>query len=311
VRESREFVAASGRSEIHSLALAATEKEAVDILRFAPTVDPIEWAAMSLHRCFSSLGCPELSLDAMLAVAAKHGIPLVELRAVAGTLDLPAYFEIQDKAGADLAAQLRVSTVRVAALDSSLHLMGATVGERTEIAALAPWAEALDVRWLRVFDGGKPGDFAAFSEARETLSWWRGLRARHGWRTDLMVETHDALFTAEALGPFLEAFPDVAILWDAHHTWRKGGEDPAVTWPKIRDRVVHVHIKDSIDVPSARHPFTYVLPGSGQFPIRGVLDMLEADNFAGPVSLEWEKLWHPYLPPLDEALATAAKRNWW
>jgi hypothetical protein len=38
----------------------------------------------------------------MLAVAAKHGIPLVELRAVAGTLDLPAYFEIQDKAGGEL-----------------------------------------------------------------------------------------------------------------------------------------------------------------------------------------------------------------
>ena len=26
------------------------------------------------------------------------------------------------------------------------------------------------------------------------------------------------------------------------------------------------------------------------------------------VSLEWEKLWHPYLAPLDDALAAAAKR---
>ena len=29
------------------------------------------------------------------------------------------------------------------------------------------------------------------------------------------------------------------------------------------------------------------------------------------VSLEWERLWHPYLAPLDDALAAAAKRNWW
>jgi hypothetical protein len=29
------------------------------------------------------------------------------------------------------------------------------------------------------------------------------------------------------------------------------------------------------------------------------------------VSLEWEKLWHPYLAPLDDALNAAAKKNWW
>ena len=34
-------------------------------------------------------------------------------------------------------------------------------------------------------------------------------------------------------------------------------------------------------------------------------------EFAGCVSLEWEKLWHPYLAPLDDALTAAAKRNWW
>lgn len=29
------------------------------------------------------------------------------------------------------------------------------------------------------------------------------------------------------------------------------------------------------------------------------------------VSLEWEKLWHPYLAPLDDALTAAAQRQWW
>ena len=266
---------------------------------------------MSLLRCFSSLGCPELPLDAMLALAARHGISLIELRAMGGSIDLPAYFRAQRESAVDVAAHLRTSPVRVAALDASLHLIGATADERAELAALAPWADALDVRWLRVFDGHTPSVASAFPDARETLDWWRELRARNGWRVELMVETHDSLFTAETLIPFLENVPDVAILWDAHHTWRKGGEDPAKTWPAIRKRVVHVHIKDSINVPSARHPFTYVLPGSGEFPIRRVLDLLEADGFAGPVSLEWEKLWHPYLPSLDEALTTARERGWW
>jgi hypothetical protein len=38
---------------------------------------------------------------------------------------------------------------------------------------------------------------------------------------------------------------------------------------------------------------------------------LRAANFSGPVSLEWERMWHPYLPPLDEALTVAAARGWW
>ena len=41
--------------------------------------------------------------------------------------------------------------------------------------------------------------------------------------------------------------------------------------------------------------------------------LLEAmrGNYDGVVSLEWEKLWRPYLPPLDEALRAAAETNWW
>jgi sugar phosphate isomerase/epimerase len=121
-----------------------------------------------------------------------------------------------------------------------------------------------------------------------------------------MVETHDSLLTAAAIARFQAAAPATAILWDAHHTWRKGGEDPLVTWRAIHSGVVHVHVKDSIGVPSARHPFTYVLPGDGEFPAAPLLATLQADGFAGPVSLEWEKQWHPYLPSLDTALTVAA-----
>jgi sugar phosphate isomerase/epimerase len=125
------------------------------------------------------------------------------------------------------------------------------------------------------------------------------------------VETHDSLWTAEAIGRFLAAAPGAKMLWDAHHTWRKGGENPVATWKAIRPAVVHIHVKDSVDRPSARHPFTYVLPGDGGFPIAPLLAALRADGYAGRVSLEWEKLWHPYLPPLEEALRVAKERRWW
>ena len=262
-------------------------------------------------RCFSSLGCPDASLDAVLALARARGIPLVELRALDGTVDLAGYFAQKFGMPAHLKERMRGETVRVAALNSGVKLIGGAEAGRAELAALAPWADALGARWLRVFDGGKNADAAEFTAAADTVAWWRQLRAARGWSCDVMVETHDSLVTAAAIGRFLAVVPGAAILWDAHHTWRKGGEDPVATWRAIRTSVVHVHVKDSIGVPSARHPFTYVLPGDGEFPMAPLRAALRADNFAGPVSLEWEKMWHPYLPPLDDALRVAAERGWW
>ena len=266
---------------------------------------------MSYERCFSSLGCPELSIEATLALAAKHRVPLVELRALGGSVDLPAYFSAHFGAPARLAEIVAGTGTRIVALDASLRLVGGTETDRVELAALAPWADAVDARWLRVFDGGKTMNADESTEAAATLQWWRELRAARGWRVDVMVETHDSLLTAAAIARFKVAAPDTAILWDAHHTWRKGGEDPVATWRAIRPGVVHVHVKDSIDVPSARHPFTYVVPGDGEFPAAPLLAALQADGFAGPVSLEWEKQWHPYLPSLDAALTVATARRWW
>ncbi len=264
-----------------------------------------------MFRCFSSLGCPDLTLDETLALASKRGIEAVELRSLGGTVELHDYFAKKFGTPENLAVQVRASGVRVVALNASMHLAGATEAQRHQLEAFAPWADALGARWLRVFDGKAADDDATFSDARATLQWWRALRTLRGWSCDVMIETHDSLFTGEKIRHFLAAAPGTAILWDAHHTWRKGSEDPLTTWQAIRESVVHVHVKDSVGLPSARHPFTYTLPGDGVFPIAPLLGALHADNFSGPVSLEWEKLWHPYLPPLDEALRVASDRDWW
>lgn len=265
----------------------------------------------ALRRAISSLGCPGATLEETLALAARHGLAGVELRALGGSLDLPAYFEQTFSAPAALAEKLRGAPVRVVALDTSFQLIGGAAADRAALLRFAPWAEALGGVRLRVFDGGKTGADDELARAAENARWWRTLRRERGWRTDLMVETHDTLTDAGAIRRFWTAAPDCAILWDTHHTWRKGGEDPLATWAAIKSGVVHVHVKDSVNRPSARHPYTYVPPGEGEFPAATLLAALQADGFAGPVCLEWEKLWHPYLPELDAALAVAARRNWW
>ncbi len=264
-----------------------------------------------MTRTFSTLGCADLAWEDILALARRHGLDRIELRAVAGTTDLPAWLAARFGTPAAWHAELDARGIAVCAFGTSFRLLDGKAEDRAALLAHAPWAEAAGVPWLRVFDGGQTGDAAELAHAAETFAWWREQRRRHGWKTDLMVETHDALVTTPRLEAFFAAVPDAALLWDCHHTWKKGGEDPVATWRAVRARTVHIHVKDSVSRPGARHPFTYVPPGEGEFPMPGLLAALRDTRYAGPLSLEWERLWHPYLPDLDTALRLAAERAWW
>ena len=265
----------------------------------------------SSPKAFSSLGCPDFTLEETLALAARRGIAAVELRTLGGTTDLPGYLARTHGSPAALAGRLRSRPGRILALDTSLGLAAPSAADREAFLAFVPWAEALGVPWLRVFDAGRPPPETWFADAVATMQWWRDERRRHGWRTDVMIETHDALLTADAVRRFCAAVPGAAILWDAHNTWREGGAGPVAMWRAIRPHVVHLHVKDSVSRPSGRHPYTFVLPGEGEFPMASLLEALRAGNYAGAISLEWERKWHPELPPLEDALRSAEERNWW
>jgi len=265
---------------------------------------------MAYVRTYSTLGSPDLGLEDTLALAARQGLAGVELRALAGTIDLPAHFTARYGTPAALAARLAGQSQRILSLDTSLHLAHNSPEEREAFLAFLPWAEALGVPRLRVFDGGKSADTATHRAMAETVKWWRALRAERGWRADLMVETHDALCTAASILGFLALAPGTGILWDTHHTWKTGGEDPLVTWRAIRPHVVHMHVKDSVSIPSGKHPFSYRLPGEGEFPMSALRELLRAE-YNGPMSLEWERLWHPELGPVEEALSAATQHGWW
>jgi sugar phosphate isomerase/epimerase len=265
---------------------------------------------MSYRRSISTLGCPEYSLEETLALAQRHGLDAVELRALAGTIDIPAVLAAAYGTPAALAQRMKSSPVAIVSLDTSLKLAVNSAADREDFLRFVPWAEACGIRWLRAFDGGKDADLVTHQAMADTVAWWRAEKKKHGWQAELMIETHDALFTAASIHQFLALAPGTAILWDSQHTWRNGGEDVLSTWRAIAPHVVHIHVKDSISKPSAKHPFSYVLPGEGEFAMASLRPVLAAE-FTGCVSLEWERLWHPYIAPLDDALTAAAKCQWW
>jgi sugar phosphate isomerase/epimerase len=46
-----------------------------------------------------------------------------------------------------------------------------------------------------------------------------------------------------------------------------------------------------------------VFTGKGEYPFGELSEALRSGGYAGAVSLEWERKWHPTLEPLEEVLA--------
>ena len=268
--------------------------------------DPTSPQPRGLRFGFSTLGCPELDVPGLRALAAGHGSRFVEIRTLGGSLDFVGTLARYPGGAAAARDFLLEAGVRVALVGSSFQLTRSPEEQRATLAAEAEAGEALGARWLRVFGGGEWGDALtpdAAAVARAHRAWWQELRTARGWSIDLILEMHDAFSgTPQVRTLFAETGGPMPLLWDTHHTWKVAGETAAETWTQLAAHVHHVHVKDSISTPSGGLDHTYIVPGSGEFPLRETLTLLAEAGFAGVVSLEWEKQWHPALAPLSDVL---------
>lgn len=264
---------------------------------------------------FSTLGCPELSIREVIDLAARYQVPNIELRGMEDRLDTPAYLAEQFPDLAGLRSLLKQKAVRIVSLDSSFKLTTGTEPDRQELRDYCECAAQLNVPFVRIFGGGTmdtPLTDAAFQTAAEHYAWWLEEKARSEWTCNLILETHDGFCTSQRCLDLQEVLPvPLALLWDTHHTWKLGGEDLRMSWEKMGHLIRHVHVKDSVGVPSARHPYSYVQLGQGEFDLTTTLSLLETGGFDGVVCIEWERKWHPYMPPLADALARARELRWW
>ncbi len=263
--------------------------------------------------CFSTLGCPELDLASALQLAREFSLEGLEIRTLAHRLDLAPYLQSIFGRGQALRRFLDQHCIDVPVLGTSWRLLGGQETDWQALLELAGLASDAQIPWLRVFDGRSD---ELRPELARDLAWrqferWSQEKKRHGWTCDLLVETHWTFLTADSILDFAKEIGDgPRILWDTHHTWRMGGEDPLATWAVIAPWVAHFHLKDSVLDPLSRDGFRYVYPGTGEFPAPRLLPVLTRENDWRYLSLEWERQWHRDLPPLQDALAHARAHGW-
>jgi len=256
---------------------------------------------------FSTLACPDWTLERALAKGREYGYLAVELRLIDGAMIEDSMPAAERKR---VGALLSDSGLDVVAVDSSIRLTDdepAVVGERIArfLELAAGWGSPL----VRVFGGAGKRDNAVPALR---------LASREAERVGVRVgvETHDEFSSAASVAALLDAVdsPAVGAVWDVVHTNRTG-ESPAGVVARLGDRILDVHVKDARRTDPAgswKDGFGYVLLGKGEVPVRGCLDALQTAGYEHWVVAEWEKRWHPEIEEPEVALPQhAAVLNEW
>src|SRR2546421_483437 len=264
---------------------------------------------------FSTLGCPEWTWKQILDFAQAHDYAAVELRGIQKNMDLTLAPELSREGGRieESRRELRERGLRISDLGASAQLHEQDPVKRTaqldEARRFIDLAETLRVPYVRVFGNnyvkGVPRDMMLAHIAR-------GLRELGDYArpkgVTVLIESHGDFTDSPSLLALLEqaASPSVALLWDAHHTFVSGKEQPEDTVRQLGRYIRHTHLKDSVPAGPDGKDRRYVLTGPGAVPVRRQIEALAHSGYRGFYNFEWEKRWHADIEEPEVAFAQFA-----
>jgi len=260
---------------------------------------------------FSTLGCPAWSFRTILDQADRLGYAAIELRGVAGEMDLPKVPELLGSRLAETRRDLAALGLVVSDLGASarMHEKDAAAREKQldEGRRFIDLAQALGVKYVRMF-GDKMPEGEARDEVMKRVVEGFSRMAAHAKAAGVVVliESHGDFTHSKDLEEILKAVGSdaFALLWDAHHTFVAGGEPAAETYSRLGRWIRHTHLKDSKPEGPDRR---YVLTGTGEVPVRDQVKVLAGAGYKGYYCFEWEKKWHPEIEEPEVAFPHYAK----
>jgi sugar phosphate isomerase/epimerase len=243
--------------------------------------------------CFSTLACPEWSLEQMVRAAADNGIEGIDFRGIQNEIDITRLPEFNQDLDQTLSL-LRRHGLHMPCLNTSVTLV-CPAQERwnmmlAEAQRYADLAGRTGTSFLRIFGGSVPKEMSrdeARNLARRHLRQLVHICQPAGCQ--VLLETHDAWKSSgevlELLGEFEKH--EVGCLWDVEHPHRRG-ESPADTAAGLGGFLRHVHVKDSVQHDGKSLP---VLMGEGELPLRPFVQALKRIGYDAWICLEAEKRW--------------------
>jgi len=260
---------------------------------------------------FSTLGCPDWSLQQIVDCSVENGYKGFEIRGLAGEMDLPKCPEFNKT---NLPASLRLikdNDIKIINLGSSVNLHFAQEDKRKsnldDAKRFIDLAEQLECPFVRVFPDDLPPDQTVEQTLDLIISGLITLgEYAKGSNVSILLESHGKVVYKDMLLKIMAGanHPKVGLIWDFFNMWVVTKESPKEVFDTLGKYIKHVHIKDAnlVDGKPA-----YCLIGQGVAPLREAMDSLKRSNYKGYYSFEWEKKWHPEIQDPEIAFPHFAK----
>jgi sugar phosphate isomerase/epimerase len=255
---------------------------------------------------FSTLACPQWSVETVIAKAAEFGYDGIEWRGGPQGHIQPS------------ASSAERVVLRRASADAGLVALAVTAytsfvsddsAERQsnidELRRYADLAADIGAQYVRAFLGELPTGIKSTSSLYADMAACLISAAAYAQTVGVViaVEPHDDFMRSAAVAPILRraAHPALGVIWDIGNAYA-AGEEIAEGFGLLRPRLAYVQVKDG----RGRGATWKLGPlGQGDVPLGHAVRMLLSNGYTGAFSVEWEWAWHPELDPPEVALPTA------
>lgn len=255
---------------------------------------------------FSTLACPDWSVEKIITKAAEFGYDGIEWRGgpqghVQSTM-LAAEKALLNKMSAD-AGLIAIAVTAYTSFVSNL-----TEEHQSNIDELRRYADLaaeLNAPYVRAFLGelpeGKHLDTSIYENISNCLNTASDYAASVG--VTIAMEPHDDFVRSSTITPILDRVqhPALRVIWDMGNTFAVG-EDPSEGFELLKDRLAYVQVKDGKRFGSE---WQLCALGQGHVPLARAFELLLVHGYTGALSVEWEYAWHPELDPPEIALPAA------
>lgn len=249
-----------------------------------------------MNLAFSTIGCPDWSLEKIVSKAVEYGFKGVEFRGLENELYLPNCKEFSEasKAGLQKTKKLfKENKLDIVCISSSVRLSENEEQSKKELIDYSILANKLGIKNIRIFSGDMTKGQKEQEFLKEIGSNMKKLAdLTKPYKVNLLLETHgDDLSSAKKTAEVLKNAGDcgnTGVVWDIGHTVFSG-EKVEESYRFLKDYLKHTHIKDEIITENKEEKS--VLVGKGKVPVKAVVRILNENNYRGYLCLEWEKLW--------------------
>jgi len=242
---------------------------------------------------FSTLACPDWTWPDIYSMAKDFRFDGIEIRGLGNEIFSVKAQPFTEKQLPATVEKLRSLNLEIPCLSSGACLKFKDKFDvaENEVKEYAKLAQKLDASYIRILADLNPGPEDEVDDDYIIEALKKLVPIAEEYNVTLLVETNGVYSDTARLAKVLAKVGSrkVAALWDMHHPYRYGGEAPETTVANLGEYIKYIQVKDSV----MREDGTveYRIMGTGDIPVKEMIEALDTINYNGYISLEWVKRW--------------------